>query len=150
MLDLADSRWSRYLSKFGYEIGSSSATVAGVCRASVSQKCAREWQGTGSFNFRFQLAAPKSIPEPAVLQLEVYLDAGSGIQVLIHCLRRCARMHVVGSQEGSSSVVPAAKDEHWPEVEAEPNFCERQKRSKQALPQKVGSEAMATSMAHLA
>ena len=31
--------------------------------------------GTGSFNFRFQLAAPKSIPEPAVLQLEVYLDA---------------------------------------------------------------------------
>ena len=29
--------------------------------------------GTGSFDFRFQLSAPKSIPEPAVIQLEVYL-----------------------------------------------------------------------------
>ena len=24
------------------------------------------------------------------------------------------------------------KDEHWPDVEAEPNFCDRQKRAKQA------------------
>ncbi|CAE7665928.1 gpr180 [Symbiodinium pilosum] len=68
----------RYLSKFGYETG------------------------TGSFNFRFQLAAPKSIPEPAVLQLEVYLD------------------------------------EHWPDVEAEPNFCERQKRAKQVRNISIG------------
>ncbi|CAK9115093.1 unnamed protein product [Durusdinium trenchii] len=44
-----ENKW-RYLSKFGYDIG------------------------TGSFDFRFQLAAPKSIPEAAVIQLEVYLD----------------------------------------------------------------------------
>mmetsp|Transcript_36608 Transcript_36608/g.85844 ORF Transcript_36608/g.85844 Transcript_36608/m.85844 type:complete len:444 (-) Transcript_36608:232-1563(-) len=75
-----ENQW-RYLSKFGYEIG------------------------TGSFNFRFQLAAPKSIPEAVVLQLEVYLD------------------------------------EHWPEVEAEPNFCERQKRAKQVRNISIGPGA---------
>ena len=44
--------------------------------------------GTGSFDFRFQLSAPKSIPEAAVIQLEVYLATWPPVQpssVLVAC-----------------------------------------------------------------
>ena len=54
----------RYLSKFGYDIGDLDGSHLELACFS---------QGTGNFKFRFQLAAPKSIPEAAVIQLEVYL-----------------------------------------------------------------------------
>ena len=69
-LTLGDKKLPRYLSKFGYDIGDLDK-VSPLMVAHLEFSCFS--RGTGNFKFRFQLAAPKSIPEAATVQLEVYL-----------------------------------------------------------------------------
>eukprot|EP00931_Biecheleriopsis_adriatica_P100907 TRINITY_DN76143_c0_g1_i1.p1 TRINITY_DN76143_c0_g1~~TRINITY_DN76143_c0_g1_i1.p1 ORF type:complete len:462 (+),score=74.49 TRINITY_DN76143_c0_g1_i1:55-1386(+) len=82
-----ENHW-RYLSKFGYGIG------------------------TGEFQFRFQLSQPKTIPEAATIQLEIYLDESWGD---VEAEPDICKRSTLAKQVRNISIGPAGNWTEWAE-----------------------------------